>query len=587
MARNVGQETADGRAQRHERTDGGPRRSPTDVDAGEPAVTAGHAERGASRSGAAGGEPIDVQGVLEERADQQHRAGASGEGLEPAPVGLTSLSGGIVAVAWSLLVLVVLFALLARRGTAGSFGLPLGRWVALAFAATILASFLSILHAVDRHPTSGGAGSKGYGVFRPVIGRDNRWSTSLTQIGIWTVALGGTLAFLVGRTLFESGVELAEVLPDDRWDEYLILLGGPFAAAVLAKGIVTYKTIDGTLQKTMPVDEAVPKARQLVASDDGGGDLIDAQYLLFNLVALGYFLAGVLSTAALPEMPATLLGLTSGAAALYTANKAAASNPPTITSVVPVSVTRGSTITVFGSNFLPPGDATPNRKVTLSLTGYTNDLAPLGDPRPTDTQATFRIPPTATAGPQEVRLTSAAGVQTVEHGLEILPDTPVLLGLVEPASLMPGVDATIAGRNLGAGPLSVEVGGLYAPAAVAGAGDGVTFTVPPATAFGDDDTSATVTLVSLNGERTTIDLPVARPRVLHAAYRSATELGVRVGDVVAPAFLVNDRLAVHREAEDGLYVLTIPTGTALDQPTRVRIADYGRVSKEVVLAAPS
>ncbi|HEX2029702.1 MAG TPA: hypothetical protein VHF25_17110 [Nitriliruptorales bacterium] len=45
---------------------------------------------------------------------------------------------------------------------------------------------------------------KGSGIFRPLIGGDNRCSTSLMQIGLWTVLVATALAFLLGRVVFEA-----------------------------------------------------------------------------------------------------------------------------------------------------------------------------------------------------------------------------------------------------------------------------------------------------------------------------------------------------------------------------------------------
>lgn len=170
-----------------------------------------------------------------------------------------------------------------------------------AFAA--VGAGLLLLHLID--------GRKRYGIFRPLIGADRRFSTSLTQVGLWTLLI--TTSF--GWLLIKAGLTSTSVdtlLPSARWDEYLLLLGGPFGAAVLAKGIVTYKVDRGTLQKTEP---AATTLTQVAANDSGGTDMVDAQYLLFNLVAQVYFVIALVQKGVLPEMPSTLLAMTSLTAA--------------------------------------------------------------------------------------------------------------------------------------------------------------------------------------------------------------------------------------------------------------------------------
>lgn len=259
------------------------------------------------------------------------------------------------------------------------------------------------------------AGPRGYGVFRPLIGTDRRFSTSLTQIGLWTVLITTTFAWLLilaGLT----GKSVDTLLPPQRWGEYLLLLGGPFAAAVAAKGIVTYKVRNGTLQKTEPEKTEL---RQVATMDDGGTDVVDSQYLLFNLVAQVYFVVAVTHEAVLPVMPDVLLAMTSLTAATYVGAKAARTNAPVITSLSPKTVAAGTEVTVLGSNFDPRGAASPLRFVTISISGLAQDI-PVAADEFTDTRAWFTMPPGATPGAhQRLQLTSTAGVATVEYDIEV------------------------------------------------------------------------------------------------------------------------------------------------------------------------
>ena len=167
--------------------------------------------------------------------------------------------------------------------------------------------------------------------------------TSLTQLGTRTVAAGTGFAYLLGRVMFTDAA-LSKVLPGETWDQYLILLGGPFAAAVLAKGITTYKLDAGTLQKSDPMTMS-PK--QVVTDDSGSADLVDSQFCC-SRGRLGYFVVQLSSTGVLPSMPSPLLAMTSTTAGVYVANKAAQRNAPTITSVNPTTAEPGTVITILG-----------------------------------------------------------------------------------------------------------------------------------------------------------------------------------------------------------------------------------------------
>src|SRR5690606_15631668 len=113
-------------------------------------------------------------------------------------------------------------------------------------------------------------------------------------------------------------------------------------------GIVTYKVDRGTLQKTEPTKTQL---KQVAVNDGGGTDMVDAQYLLFNLIAQVYFVIAVVRNGVLPEIPAVLLAMTSLTAATYVGAKAARTNAPVITSISPRTMTVGTEVTILGSNF--------------------------------------------------------------------------------------------------------------------------------------------------------------------------------------------------------------------------------------------
>lgn len=449
-----------------------------------------------------------------------------------------------------------------------------GRWRALAFALSVIGGGLLLLQLIGR--------SSGYGVFRPVVGSDNRVSTSLTQLAVWTVTLVTTLAFLTGRVLFEDQA-FATVVPGERWDEYLLLLGGPFAAAVIAKGTVTYKLSQGTMQKSTAV-EASPA--QVVTGDSGSADLVDAQYLLFNLVALGYLVVALVRTPVLPEMPSTLLALTGATAAGYVANKAAVRNAPRITSVSPAVVNVGDWVTVYGANFDPADAADPDRRIFVTLTGYDDSLY---STQSSDTYVRVRIPPTATAGHQQLTVTSTAGFATEAHHVEIRATAATVVGLDGADPLRPGRAAVLSGRNLGhdGDQLAVIVAGHAAVGTVGGGGTEVRFTVPTSVAA-VTDTQAEVRVEVPGRDAVTRTLPLEQPRVrsvvrVDGALDVDTEgVAPREGaTTAAPTVTVNGLAAPEPAAgrADGVYRVTPPAGVPLDGALVVQVVDgLGRTS---------
>jgi hypothetical protein len=191
-----------------------------------------------------------------------------------------------------------------------------------------------------------------------VVGQDGRTSTSQLQVVMWTLALafGLLMLIIVGRTPncpippgapyqgdcppdAMQGVAFASLLGRDfRW-EYLFLLGWPLALAITAKRQVT-KALDdinavnhaegvevdagtaaaletgGPAQvKTPPTDPNevgwLAGLRQAVSDDHGRLTLLDAQYFLFTVITIMYFVLELVThpSEGLPEIPATLVVL--------------------------------------------------------------------------------------------------------------------------------------------------------------------------------------------------------------------------------------------------------------------------------------
>jgi hypothetical protein len=342
-----------------------------------------------------------------------------------------------------------------------------GRAWSIAFGFLTVGAMLLLVQGIRSTDTDGH-----YGIFRPLIGGDQRFSTSLTQVWLWTLAATTAFGFLLARVIFE-GQDLARVLPDARWDDYLILLGGPFAASVIAKGTVQWKIDKGQVQKT----EGTPAPTQVFRGDDGAADLVDTQYLLFNGIALGYFVTQILATPVLPQIPGPLLAMTSGTAALYVGNKAAQRNAPMITGIDPKTVTPGAPVKVTGANFAPGEASDLSRRASVVVEGVVGDVPVL--PGWSNTCIEFVLPLSAAPGPKNVTVISSAGIQTAPVQLDITTRKPIVAGVVGP--LRPGSDVTVVGLHLtpAQGELAWVSFGEETAVAIVGDGTSLTVKVPP------------------------------------------------------------------------------------------------------------
>lgn len=151
------------------------------------------------------------------------------------------------------------------------------------------------------------------------MGADRRLSTSKTVAMIWSAIV----AFIVISLAFIARQETSTWFVDTINNApavYLALLGGPFAAAVLAKIKVSTSIADGAVKEDGP---GVPNLLNLITNDSEAADLYDFQYVLFNLVVMFVVLLAFIPKPAngFPPLPDFLGILTGGAALTYTVNK--------------------------------------------------------------------------------------------------------------------------------------------------------------------------------------------------------------------------------------------------------------------------
>ena len=213
--------------------------------------------------------------------------------------------------------------------------------VGLAYAIAAAFALLTLL-VLEKASTGAVKTKRRIGFTQVVLGADGRLSTSKTVTALWTMYFVLALVLLTTLT-FTASLSAKEAFGGD-WNAYFLLLGGPFAAAVAAKGIVTAKVQKDPASKTnttgaseSAVDttdttQADATAGDIIMNDNGDTDLVDTQYTLFTVVAIAYFVGTLVVTTidyvhgsraavGLPEIPSALLGLTSLSALTYVGNK--------------------------------------------------------------------------------------------------------------------------------------------------------------------------------------------------------------------------------------------------------------------------
>jgi len=255
-----------------------------------------------------------------------------------------------------------------------------------------------------------------------LVGADNRLSTSKTTAALWTLV---ALYFIAAMALIAGfqGSDFASLVHTIS-PLYIVLLGGPFAAAVLAKATVSNQVSNNTLQKSAAQS---PQLADVFSDDGGNTDLVDLQYLAFNLLIAIIVVAQFVHAPGYgaPSVPDFLPILTGASATTYVANKALVSgNPPSFDRIAPASCRPGDAFTAYGSNFIAQGDVNPPQAFwgTASLELANEDQQPY----PSDT-AEFRTPPDIPYGSAQVVLRTPAGVEvTSPVSLTIVPDELVI-----------------------------------------------------------------------------------------------------------------------------------------------------------------
>ncbi|MEU8683250.1 hypothetical protein [Streptomyces sp. NPDC048611] len=335
---------------------------------------------------------------------------------------LTALRGRTLLAVWGAVVALLLGQALTALGT----GWTAARTAGL-LAAVVLA--LALTAAAWRHRAHGGA-------LAPLIGEDGRLSTSRTVAAAWVTAVLYTVLTVAVRQLTAAAPgerhALFQGLALERSAALLVALAAGCAVAVAAHALVASRVRAGRLQK-VPADR--PRAADLLTDDAGRGSLLDVQYVLVHTAVLGCALARLAGRPdQAPQLPWGLVVLLALSGATYLAGKAISGGPPVILSVVrsrelgdlAAPVRTGDDIEIRGAGFVPPGAATPDRLArTVVRIGDVHVPVPLvpvagGFANPTDGVLTVPVPVDVEPGRVEVRVVTAAGVETDGYPIDVL-----------------------------------------------------------------------------------------------------------------------------------------------------------------------
>lgn len=174
------------------------------------------------------------------------------------------------------------------------------------------------------------------GALAPVIGEDNRLSTSRAVAAAWVLFVVYAVLVLVGRLAAASahgrrddliaGLELA------RGAGVVTVVAVVCGIAVLVRRVVGVRVLGQRLQK---VRADRPRAADLLTDDSGKGGFADIQYVVIGAVALVFAAVRLARRPEqLPDLPWGLAVLVLVSAATYLSGKYAEGGRPVILSVV-------------------------------------------------------------------------------------------------------------------------------------------------------------------------------------------------------------------------------------------------------------
>ncbi|MEU4271406.1 hypothetical protein [Streptomyces sp. NPDC026092] len=346
------------------------------------------------------------QWVSDALAQSARAVAAGGRGAGEA--WLRRVRSGTLGVVWGGVVALLLAQALTASGAGWTGPRTAGLVAALALA-------VPLTFAAHAHRARGG-------VLAPLIGEDNRLSTSRAVAAGWLLLAVYTVLFLALR-LATGDVERVG-LGVRHGAGLLTVFALTAAVAVAARRIVWGRVVGQRLQK---VRADRPRAADLLCDDDGRAALGDVAYVLASGAVL--VLAAVRlgrDPGRLPEVPWALVLLVAVAAAGYVAALCVQGGRPVVLSVVrsreagdlDAPIRTGDDIEIRGAGFVPPGASGPDALTRLVVrVGAVHAHVPLvpvpgGFANPTDSSLTVPLPVDVEPGRVEVWVVTASGVET-------------------------------------------------------------------------------------------------------------------------------------------------------------------------------
>ncbi|KAB1146025.1 hypothetical protein F7R91_17055 [Streptomyces luteolifulvus] len=319
----------------------------------------------------------------------------------------------------------VVLLLLAQALTAIGAGWTAARTAGL-LAALVVAGALTAASCF--HRARGGA-------LAPVIGEDNRLSTSRAVAAAWVLFVAYAVLVLAGRLAAASGHSerdrLISGLELARGAGMVTVLAVVCGIAVLVRRVVGLRVLGQRLQK---VRADRPRAADLLTDDAGRGTFADIQYVVIGAVALVFSAVRLARRPEqLPDLPWGLAVVVLVSAATYVAGKYAEGGRPVILSVVrsreagdlDAPIRTGDDIEIRGAGFVPPGAETADRLSRMVVRiGPVHVHVPLvpvtgGFSNPTDTVLTLPVPADVEPGRVEVQVVTAAGAETNRYTIDV------------------------------------------------------------------------------------------------------------------------------------------------------------------------
>jgi hypothetical protein len=327
----------------------------------------------------------------------------------------------------SLLVVWVAFAALAL----GQFLTAIGAGWTGARTSGLLAAFVvaSLLSGAARLHRSRG------GLLAPLIGEDNRLSTSRAVATAWVLLVVFSVLVLALQLAWASSAagrdSLIEGLDLARGAGMLSVLALVCAIAVVVRRVVAVRVFGQRLQK---IRADRPRLADLVCDDSGRGSFADVQYALVSSVAAVFALVRLARRPdQLPDLPWGLALLVAISAATYFAGKYAEGGRPIVLSVVrareagdlDAPIRTGDDIEIRGAGFVPPGAGTPDRLARMVVRfGAVHVHVPLipvpgGFANPTDTALTVPVPVDVEPGTVNIQVVTASGMESNRCLIEV------------------------------------------------------------------------------------------------------------------------------------------------------------------------